>query len=99
MSIENPNQTMAREIVRRMISPGEARVVLFGSRARGDARAFSDIDLAIFPQADFSPGKLAALREALEESSLLVDVDLVDMRTADPRLVAAVEREGQVWIA
>lgn len=94
MSIDNPDVRMAREIVRGMIAPQEAKVVLFGSRARGDARPYSDIDLALFPRSAFEPGRLAALREALEDSSLLVEVDLVDMRTAAPELAATVAREG-----
>lgn len=99
MTTENRNQRLAREIVRQLIAPHEARVVLFGSRARGDARTYSDIDLAVFPRGELPPARLSALREAFEESSLLVDVDVVDMRSADPCLAEAVEREGQVWIA
>ena len=37
----------ARRIVEEMCAGTGARVLLFGSRARGDAHAFSDIDIAI----------------------------------------------------
>ncbi len=45
-------QEMAAEIVR-LISP--QRIILFGSRARGDARADSDVDLLIVQDRPFTP--------------------------------------------
>ena len=74
------------------------RVWLFGSRATGQARPFSDIDLAL--QADPGPmdrALLARLSEALEESCIPFKVDIVNMNTADPAVRARIEREGQLW--
>ena len=45
-----------------------------------------------FPSASF--GELEA---DIEESTIPYDVDLVDLRHADPALVAAVRREGVKW--
>lgn len=73
------------------------RVVLFGSRARNDARRSSDIDLAIDALQPLPPHELAQLREAFEESRIPFRVDLVDYASAHPQLRAAIDAEGIVW--
>lgn len=54
-----------------------ARVWIFGSRARGDHRPFSDIDILYSLSKDLPPGYLAQIIEDLEESRLPIKVDLV----------------------
>lgn len=87
----------AHRLIRAHLPPQFARLWLFGSRARGDARRWSDIDIAVEPLQPLRPGLLSELREALAESSLLLDVDLVDLSTADATLDASVRHEGIAW--
>ena len=63
------------------VQPRPGRVLLFGSRARGDARPDSDLDLlVVMPQATLTPLErqqaLWLLRAALRPLSLSVGVDL-----------------------
>lgn len=53
-----------------------ARVWIFGSRARGDHRQFSDLDV-IYDLPKGAKGPLPEIKDALEESDLTVKVDLV----------------------
>jgi predicted nucleotidyltransferase len=50
-------------------------VKVFGSRARGSARANSDLDLVVFPPS--SRSDLRSLASAFEESDLSITVDLL----------------------
>lgn len=90
--------TLARDIASRLLAGTGAKAILFGSRARGDARQWSDIDLAIESDNDLPPEILSALREAFEESNLLLNVDVVDLRDASAEIRSAVLREGVPWI-
>ena len=74
----------ARRIVLAGLGTQRARVFLFGSRARGNARPNSDIDIAVLADAPLEADTLARIREALEESSIPYVVDVVDLATADP---------------
>lgn len=70
------------------------RVVLFGSRARGDNRPRSDIDLAVYgvPLSD-----LPAFRAQLDELPTLLEFDLVFVtEQTDPKLLANIERDGVI---
>lgn len=68
------------------------QVILFGSRARGDFRRTSDIDLAV-EGGDF-------VRFALdvdEETSTLLKFDIVDLgRNIQEELLESIRREGRI---
>ena len=49
----------------------------YGSRVKGDAKPWSDLDLVIFSRAEQKPG-ISLLKEALEESNLSFRVDLLE---------------------
>jgi predicted nucleotidyltransferase len=56
----------------------DCAVYVFGSRAVGSARAYSDLDLAVKGEAKLAPSRLQALRDAFAESDLPIKVDVVD---------------------
>ena len=73
---------------------GAARVVLYGSRARGDHRDNSDVDLAVFGLEAHAQLRFAEMVESLPT---LLDFDVVfaDAHT-DPALLANIEKDGVV---
>lgn len=56
----------------------------FGSRARGTAKPYSDLDLALISRAPLSLQRLADITSAFEESDLTIRVDVVDWATCSP---------------
>jgi uncharacterized protein len=97
----NSVREQAIEELRRMVldvlGEHDAAIWLFGSCARGEARQHSDIDIAILPRDNLPSGLLAELAADIEESPIPYDVDLVDLRRAEPALVEEVRREGVKW--
>ena len=73
----------------------DCEVVVFGSRANGKARKYSDLDLAIIGNHPLSLRRLAELRDALSESRLPIVVDVLDwhMLTAEFRKLVLSEFE------
>jgi predicted nucleotidyltransferase len=63
----------------------ELQVYAFGSRVRGGAKKFSDLDLALVKHdgTSIEPDVIWALREAFSESDLPISVDVVDFATAN----------------
>jgi uncharacterized protein len=71
------------------------RIIVFGSRARGDAAPRSDVDLAVAcPKADAR--RWSDIVEAAENAPTLLQIDLVRMETAPAELLAQINREGRV---
>lgn len=68
------------------------KVILFGSRARGDYKRVSDIDLAV------SGGNFVRFSiDVEEETSTLLKFDLVDLDgNIQPELRNEIEKEGKI---
>lgn len=64
----------------------QAKIFIFGSRAKENNRKFSDIDIAI-KDSKINSQKLAKTRFELEESSLPYKVDLVDYDELDKKIL------------
>jgi predicted nucleotidyltransferase len=93
----HPDLELAGRVIRSHLAGHDVRVRLFGSRARGDSRTWSDIDVAVQASPALPAGVLSALRDALEGSSCLLNVDVVDWNDADAALRESIGREGIEW--
>jgi len=80
------NDELIEEITRRLATaaPG-ARVILFGSRSRGEERPGSDVDLLVIQPGEVEKPRAesARLRRELRGFGVGVDVILVSRRYAD----------------
>src|SRR5271155_6120617 len=65
--------------------PQTTKVWVFGSRATGRARRYSDLDLAIDAGRRLTLDEIARLTEAFSDSDLPYRVDLVDWHDIDDR--------------
>ena len=70
--------------------PAATTVWVFGSRATGRARRYSDLDLAIDAGRALTLDESARLRESFDDSDLPYRVDIVDWRTASDRFRAII---------
>ncbi|WP_298269499.1 nucleotidyltransferase family protein [Geobacter sp.] len=69
-----------KAILRRHVPDRE--VWVFGSRATGTAKQYSDLDLAVIGDTPLDFGRLALLENDFDESELPFKVDVVDWSTA-----------------
>ena len=65
--------------------PNSTKVWVFGSRATGRARRYSDLDLAIDAGRPLTLDEISGLAEAFSDSDLPYKVDLADWRNMDGR--------------
>ena len=65
----------------------------FGSRVKGHAKKYSDLDLVIMTQQPLSFSKMAILKEAFDESDLPIRVDVVDWAETSDAFRKIIEQE------
>ncbi|TAD91007.1 MAG: nucleotidyltransferase domain-containing protein [Alphaproteobacteria bacterium] len=99
MSITQPPLQLTREhqqLVQGILDqvlPGIA-VLVFGSRATGRARRYSDLDLVLLGNAPLPLAVMADLREAFDQSDLPFPVDVVEWCRLSPDMQAVIARDG-----
>jgi len=84
------------ELIREAV-PDVVAVYLFGSTARGEASARSDLDLALLGRRPLDPVMRWELQQHLAVAAGR-DVDLVDLRAASSVFRVQVLRDGQVLL-
>ena len=86
------HKRLVLEILRANLPPS-AKVWVFGSRANGRARRYSDLDLAIDAGRRLTFDEMARLSEAFSDSDLPYRVDLIDWHNIDDRWRQAIAIE------
>lgn len=71
-------------------------VWVFGSRATGTAKEYSDLDLAVIGDTPIDLGRLALLENDFDESELPFKVDVVDWATASESFRQIIRRTAVV---
>jgi predicted nucleotidyltransferase len=104
--LENLGSTLIQDLVRLVVEIASPRkIVLFGSRARGDCRPDSDIDLLIIKESDLPrPQRAIPIYSALARLPLEVDANVMvytpqevdDWSEVRGALVTTALREGRV---
>ena len=93
-SIDLPAEHRAQvlDIIRRRLP--EARIWVYGSRAKGRARRYSDLDLMLDSGGEpIAPSILGNLDEDFDESDLPIIVELHDLAQTDARFLARVKKD------
>lgn len=82
------NQQLRKDITKivfRYLDPTKDKIFIFGSRAIGENRKFSDVDLGIISKRKIPYMLISDLEEAFEESDIPYKVEIVDFSTVSKR--------------
>ena len=97
MIVNNDLNTL-KEIVLKYLGDQNVKVILFGSRARGDNTAVSDIDIGIVPKGEFDRYKLSLLNEYIDEHlNIPYKVDVVDFSIVSEIFKKVVLSQAITW--
>ena len=83
-----------RAILKSHVPRCEVRV--FGSRAAGTAKTYSDLDLAVVGKVKLPKKVVYALKDDFEESDLPFRVDVLDWHAISPEFRHVIEKGYQV---
>jgi len=74
-----------------------AKIILYGSRARKDARQGSDIDIALDTGKKIDLLILSKIINELEESNLPILFDIVDFQAVSEHMQKEIMKDGIIW--
>lgn len=74
------------------------KIYLYGSRARGDYSQGSDIDLALDAGRKIEPKTISLIKEAIEESTIPLFVDIIDLNAVTPEFKNKIIKDVVIWI-
>lgn len=75
----------------------DAKIILFGSRARGKFSDFSDIDLALDMGEKIPPLLMGEIADVLAGTNIVYKIGIVDRNFATEEMQESIKREGIVW--
>lgn len=75
----------------------KAKIILFGSRALGNAKEGSDIDIAIDNGTPIPPHEISRIRATMENLRTPLFVDVVDLQSISAEFKEKIEKDGIVW--
>ena len=73
------------------------KIVIFGSRARGDNYPTADIDVGIIPYGKFDNAKIAMLREKIEGLNIPYKVEIVNFAEVSESFKNEALKQVIVW--
>ena len=76
--------------------PG-VKIYLYGSRARGTHREWSDIDLALDMGQAIERWQMGEARRIFTESSIMYKIELVDLNAISSEFKGTIEKDFVVW--
>lgn len=76
--LDNKTSEEIKKIIFHFLDPQTNKIFIFGSRAMGGARKFSDIDIGVKRKKPLEDSLLSDIKEAFEESDIPYTVDIVD---------------------
>ncbi|MEA1960746.1 MAG: nucleotidyltransferase domain-containing protein [Bacillota bacterium] len=74
----------------------DREVWAFGSRVKGTAKSYSDLDLIVIGESKMTINQLGELREAFQESELPFRVDVLDWHRTSPEFRRIIGTSGTV---
>jgi predicted nucleotidyltransferase len=75
----------------------DVEILAFGSRIRGDARTYSDLDLALRAEKPLPLRLLSQLEESFAESSIPYKIDLSDFAMVDEEFQKIILKNAVRW--
>lgn len=93
IDLDPENLAILKELLTEYLPDCEIRV--FGSRIHGTTKPYSDIDIALKCAEPIDRGTMSRLKEALQESTLPIRVDVLDWESISEEFRGVIE-EGYV---
>jgi predicted nucleotidyltransferase len=96
--MENIDKATQEKIINLIVALiPDAKIYLFGSRARGTHRQWSDIDLALDAGVILPNVRIGEVSDVLAATNMPYKVDVLDFQNISPEMREIIKKDMQVW--
>ncbi|MBW7897569.1 MAG: nucleotidyltransferase domain-containing protein [Candidatus Brocadia sp. BROELEC01] len=88
---------MVKDIVIAFLKDEEVKVILFGSRARGNNQISSDVDVGIIPAGKFREERITLLKEKIENINIPYKVEIVNLSEVSEEFKREAMKDAIIW--
>ncbi|TWU49969.1 Nucleotidyltransferase domain protein [Candidatus Brocadiaceae bacterium B188] len=89
--------SMVKDIVIAFLKDEEVKVILFGSRARGNNQISSDVDVGIIPAGKFREERITLLKEKIENINIPYKVEIVNLSEVSEEFKREAMKDAIIW--
>lgn len=94
---ENPYLTTLKSEITTFFENEDVKIVLFGSRARGDNHPAADVDIGIIPGAALDTTRFTLLQEKIEDLNIPYKVEIINFAEVSESFRDEALRQVIVW--
>ncbi|HHT9139050.1 MAG TPA: nucleotidyltransferase family protein [Candidatus Wunengus sp. YC60] len=95
--IEKEYLSAVKEVVITFLKDEKVKIVLFGSRARGNNQRCSDVDIGIIPAGKFHEERITLLKEKIENINIPYKVEIVNLSEVSEEFKREAMKDAVVW--
>jgi predicted nucleotidyltransferase len=95
--VSNLHVNKIKKIVLEYLKNENVKVILFGSRARGDDSSVSDVDIGIIPVSTIDSKKITLLREKIENMNIPYKVEIIDFSMTSKSFREEALKDSVTW--
>ena len=97
MGMQNKYIEKLNQLVLAVLAGEDVKIILFGSRARGEGRVTSDVDIGLIPYGKIDKRKLLFLEEKIEELNIPYKVEIVNFLQVSADFKREAMKGAVVW--
>lgn len=86
-----------KETVTTSLKNEKVKIILFGSRARGNNHLSSDVDIGIIPAGEFDEKPITLLKEKIENLNIPYKIDIVNLSEVSEEFRNEIMKDFIVW--
>jgi len=93
----NEYMLLLKSFVLNELKDVSVKIILFGSRSRGEQSIASDVDVGIIPKESINKQKITVLKEKVENLNIPYTVDFVDLSEAEENFKQEILKDAVIW--
>ncbi|MFH1777958.1 MAG: nucleotidyltransferase domain-containing protein [Candidatus Omnitrophota bacterium] len=86
-----------KKLVLTVLKNEEVKIILFGSRGRGDGHITSDVDIGLIPYGNVDKKKIILLKEKIEDLNIPYNVEIVNFLETSESFKKEAIKGALVW--